>query len=262
MAYWQQVVDTRAQQGLKIGQEWYDQQGPEFRSKYSADMIGQYAGSKGYALGDAWQKYKGAQAPPSYDRVKLEDIGKLSTRLSYGTAWPGGSDSLKKVPGYQQLADYMGVKQINSPNEVKKALGILGATNNSWAVAQASRPNSGVANYNSLNDYLKVLGPGAASQSRAASAVGMPAGTGGNATTAATSSPVDSSPSAPEMPAMPAPPEFRFAPGGTGASVDAAATGFRRRKSSARSAGLTSKGTSQFKIAGQTARSSGLNIGV
>lgn len=66
----------------------------------------------------------------------------------------------------------------------------------------------------------------------------------------------------PEVPTMPDPPEFRYAPGGTGASVDAAATGFRRRKSSARTAGLTAKGTSQFKISGQTARSSGLNIGV
>jgi hypothetical protein len=51
-------------------------------------------------------------------------------------------------------------------------------------------------------------------------------------------------------------------PGGAGSYVDGNATGFRRRRSSARTAGLTSKGTSQFKIGGQTARSSGLNIGV
>lgn len=64
---------------------------------------------------------------------------------------------------------------------------------------------------------------------------------------------------------MPEAPEFasaQYMPGGTGSYVDGNATGFRRRRSSARISGLTSKGTSQFKIGGQTARSSGLNIGV
>jgi len=52
-----------------------------------------------------------------------------------------------------------------------------------------------------------------------------------------------------------------YVPGGSGSSVDMNAAGFRRRKSSARSSGLTTKGTSQFKINGQTSQSSGLNIG-
>jgi hypothetical protein len=52
-----------------------------------------------------------------------------------------------------------------------------------------------------------------------------------------------------------------FAPGGVGAGVDGNATGYRRKKSSGRMAGLTSKGTSQFKITGQSGKSSGLNIG-
>jgi hypothetical protein len=53
----------------------------------------------------------------------------------------------------------------------------------------------------------------------------------------------------------------KFAPGGVGAGVDGNAAGFRRKKSSARMAGLTSKGTGQFKITGQSGKSSGLNIG-
>lgn len=110
---------------------------------------------------------KAASSQPSsndkqnYARLDLADAGKLAQRLTIGNAFPGGAKSLQKLPGYQQLADYMGVKQINSPKEVKKALGILGGASNSWATAQASRPGSGVSNYNSLNDYLKVLGPGA-----------------------------------------------------------------------------------------------------
>jgi hypothetical protein len=64
------------------------------------------------------------------------------------------------------------------------------------------------------------------------------------------------------MPEATASSSTQYMPGGTGSYVDGNATGFRRRRSSARIAGLTSKGTSQFKIGGQTARSSGLNIGV
>ena len=49
--------------------------------------------------------------------------------------------------------------------------------------------------------------------------------------------------------------------GGPGSVLDGGATGFRRKRSSARMAGLTNKGTSQLKITGQTSKSSGLNIG-
>ena len=52
-----------------------------------------------------------------------------------------------------------------------------------------------------------------------------------------------------------------FSPGGSSAALDGGANGFRRRRSSARTNGLTSRGTSQFKIGGQGSRSSGLNIG-
>jgi hypothetical protein len=65
---------------------------------------------------------------------------------------------------------------------------------------------------------------------------------------------------APEIKFPEAPPQM-FAPGGAGAGVDGNAGGFRRKKSSGRMAGLTSKGTSQFKITGQSGKSSGLNIG-
>jgi hypothetical protein len=77
---------------------------------------------------------------------------------------------------------------------------------------------------------------------------GMGGGGGGDV------SPVD------PAPALAAPNTFR--PGGPGSFMSESATGFRRRRSSSRMAGLTNKGTSQFKIGGQTARSSGLNIGV
>jgi hypothetical protein len=62
----------------------------------------------------------------------------------------------------------------------------------------------------------------------------------------------------PEMPEAPAP---QYSAGGAGAEVGTNALGARRKKSSGRLAGLTSKGTSVFKIGGQSARSSGLNIG-
>jgi hypothetical protein len=60
-----------------------------------------------------------------------------------------------------------------------------------------------------------------------------------------------------------APPPPQFSPGGLGATVDGNASGFKRKKSSARMSGLTTKGTGRFKIGGgQSSSSSGLNIGV
>lgn len=61
----------------------------------------------------------------------------------------------------------------------------------------------------------------------------------------------------------PAPSEIAsFGPGGPNALLGGNALGFRRKRSSAQASGLSRAGTSQFKISGQTARSSGLNIGV
>ena len=53
-----------------------------------------------------------------------------------------------------------------------------------------------------------------------------------------------------------------FSPGGAGAMLDGSATSIRKNKSKARTAGLTTKGTSQFKISGQTSSSSGVNTGI
>jgi len=66
------------------------------------------------------------------------------------------------------------------------------------------------------------------------------------------------------MPPPPPPPPPEFTPGGVGSSLDSNAAGFRRKKSAARASGLTTKGTSRFKIGNgaQSYNSSGLNIGV
>ena len=80
----------------------------------------------------------------------------------------------------------------------------------------------------------------------------------GGTSTPAYQPPADTLPPDSRTPELP--PQM-FAPGGMGAGVDGNAAGFRRKKSSARMAGMTSKGTGQFKITGQSGKSSGLNIG-
>ena len=80
---------------------------------------------------------------------------------------------------------------------------------------------------------------------------------GGNTTETTTPTPE------PEIkPADLAPAPAMFMPGGAGTAVGGNAAGMRRKKSSGRLAGLTSKGPGQFKITGQSGKSSGLNIGV
>lgn len=65
----------------------------------------------------------------------------------------------------------------------------------------------------------------------------------------------------PEGPLLPAP-EQKFGMSGTDTAINDSVTSFRRKKSKARTLGLTSKGTSQFKIGGQSSRSSGVNLGI
>ena len=50
--------------------------------------------------------------------------------------------------------------------------------------------------------------------------------------------------------------------GGTGSTVDGGATSFRRKRSSARMAGLTSRGTGQFRNSLKVGSASGVNIGM
>jgi hypothetical protein len=49
---------------------------------------------------------------------------------------------------------------------------------------------------------------------------------------------------------------------GVDSAIGDSVTSFRRKKSKAKMSGLTSKGTSQFKIGGQSNKSSGLNLGI
>ena len=60
--------------------------------------------------------------------------------------------------------------------------------------------------------------------------------------------------------AAPADP-YMMGPGGMSSDLDGAAKGFRRNKSSARKAGMTTKGTGQFKISMAQGAKSGLNTG-
>jgi hypothetical protein len=62
--------------------------------------------------------------------------------------------------------------------------------------------------------------------------------------------------------AYPSPTAPTYSLPGNNESVDGNALGFRRKKSSAKMSGLTSKGTGQFRITGQSGQSSGLNIGI
>lgn len=86
--------------------------------------------------------------------------------------------------------------------------------------------------------------------------------------TISNSAPTTSTPTVTPTAALPAPaptpppPPPEYAPGGIGAALNNNSTGFRRKKSSSRESGSTTKGTSVFKISKNQTPSSGLNIGV
>lgn len=267
-ADWKSMIDSRVSSGGQLGLSYLQGLASQYGVPY--DQIVGFVNKSGYTLGEkaAAAAQPAAQAPAfnpgQYDSLKIKDAGVLekylNTQLNPADikSWQPGVNE-KNVPGLDMLADYMGVEKINSQKEIKQALNILGGMQSPLPAAKAKQ--AGITNYNSVNDYLKVMGGGIGSPSKASSASGSAidpsayggSGMGGGGMTDNYS---------PEMPTMPEAPEFKYTPGGPGASVDAGATGFRRKRSSARVAGLTTKGTGQFKITGQTAKSSGLNIGL
>jgi hypothetical protein len=163
-------------------------------------------------------------------------------------------------------AKALGIKKIDNPAELTRIDNYIAAfekTKTDPVYTQAAK-GLGIKDYNSVNDYAQVVnklsgGPAPKVATPAPAAPPPPP------TPAYTPKPLVAAPEEPPPPAavpLPPPPEQKFSPGGSSSELEGGAMGFRRKKSSARLAGLTTKGTSQFKINGQTAKSSGLNIGV
>lgn len=274
-AAWKTAIDGRVSSGGQLGLAYL--QGLASQYGIPLSRLTAFASKQGYQVGAKAQAATAPAAPaaPSapvtdYERVSLKDIGSLqsylASQLPYGSAGvntsaqsPFGARAAD-VPGLKQLSDFMGVKKINSEKEIRNALNILGGIQSPIPAALA--PRAGVTSYNSLNDYLKILGGGAmGSGSAGGGSNANPGGTQINPAGNSGGRGGRSDSYSPEIPTMPDPPEFQYTPGGPGASVDGSATSFRRKRSSARMAGLTTKGTGQFKISGQTSKSSGLNIG-
>lgn len=159
-----------------------------------------------------------------------------------------------------KIAQAIGLRSIDSANDWRQIDNYRTQFQRSQTdpLYRQTARNLGIQDYNSANDYRQVLNRLAGGPvNRPSSSTNTPSGPSGP------SQPAVQQPTTSNEVPPPSLPEPRFSPGGMGSDVDSgAANGFRRRKSSARIAGLTTKGTSQFKINGQSARSSGLNIGV
>jgi len=85
-------------------------------------------------------------------------------------------------------------------------------------------------------------------------------GTGGNAGGGNGGEDINQATNVPTQPEMT--PDPIAVSGGTGSSVDGGATSFRRKKSSGRSSGLTTRGTGQFRNSLKVGSASGVNIGM
>lgn len=235
---------------------------------YTLDQVGN-------AIGGGWKtewdklisspsdSSSSATSTPKYERATGKDVSELASAIGGTSLRIQMGAKVKDLKGYKQLADYMGVKNINSKREISRALSILGGFNDPYAAAVSA--SKGVNYYNSLNDYLRGLGP-SSSQSRQPSAVASttptPSAVGSGALPSYETTPLSMGSTTGSMPSTPTETATKFMPGGAGASVDGGALGFRRKKSSARAAGMTTKGTGQFKIASSLGKGTGLNIGV
>jgi hypothetical protein len=175
-AAWKINIDNRVASGQQLGLSYLQGLASQYGVPYS--QITGYIGKKGYTLGEkaaaaAAQPAAPAFNPGQYDSLKIKDAGALENYLKTQLnpadikSWQPGVTE-KNVPGLDMLADYMGVKNINSQKEIKQALNILGGMESPLPAAKAS--SAGITNYNSVNDYLKVLGGGVGAPAATAAA--------------------------------------------------------------------------------------------
>ena len=196
---------------------------------------------KGAATVKTWMGAKG--------HISGEDIPKM-------VAQGYSKDYLAKIAGSTTYARF-------GPNALQ-ALGVSTVYNydpsqyNKASAPFTAGPSNTIKGVSGKTSYSATRTPYSFSTAAPAPA----GGGGGTGTSSYNPTPLMVEGAAMPMPQIPEPEPQKFAPGGVGASIDTNAMGFRRKKSSARLAGLTSKGTSQFKISGQSAKSSGLNIGI
>lgn len=270
-ADWKSAIDSYVSGGGQLGLSYLQGLSSQYNVPYDTivgfiNKNGYKMGAKAAAAASTPTQTAPAFNPGNYDSFKLSGVSGLTDYLNSLNGKTLSGNALSIMAGHagaykpvlKMLSNYMGVKNINSKSEIKQALSILGGANNS--LAQAISPRAGIKSYDSLNDYLKVLGGGVGRSTSAATnpgqgaGMGTAAGGGAGKDTAA----MDSGYSyKPETITDPTPPQYT--PGGGNAALDGGATGMRARRSKWRTTGKTSKGTSNLKIMGQTGSSSGIN---
>lgn len=157
-AAWKAAIDQRVASGGQLGLSYLQGLASQYNIPYS--QITSFINKAGYSLGAK----AGAAATPTAptidttNRLAIGDIGKLEQALKIEQSGGYSRTPSEDMPGYRTLADYMGVNKINSESEIKRALQILGGATSPLAAAQAA--TRGITNYNSLNDYLQILGGG------------------------------------------------------------------------------------------------------
>ena len=240
-AAWKTAIDARVASGKKLGARFLQ----SLSQQYGVDSsrLAGFSAKNNYQLGPKAQgggaPTPTAAAPKDYERVDMKGIAELEKYLDGKVKIPTWKP-YKEPKGLKQLADYMGIKNLNSEKEYKNALRIVRGANSPFAAA--SSYGAGVRSYNSLNDYLTTLG-GAAPRPSAApaptpTAEPVPGGRSGDE--AYNPEPFPE----PELPEE----KPSFDNGGAGAGGEKNALSFRSNRSRWKRTGRVNKGTSNLKF--------------
>lgn len=273
-AQWKTDIDQRVASGGQLGLSYLQGLSTQYNVPY--DQITGFISKNGYTLGaKAQAAVTGGStgqtnepfSPGDYPKFSLEEVQGLTEYLNFQLN-PGSilsSNPLSIMGGDEKyadslamLADYMGIQKISSEAEINKALTILAGAND--PLAKSLSTTQGIQTYDSVNDYLKVLGGGVGApikntSSSSGSGYGAGSGSGAGALTAGTPTGGGDLGLPPEPPK----PEYQSA---RNADLSGNASGWRSRKSSWRTKGLATKGTSNLKIGPiSNAAGVGLNSG-
>ena len=238
-AEWKTAIDARVASGQKLGLKYLQ----SLSQQYGIDIsqLTAFTSKNNYQLGAKAQgggaQAQTAAAPKDYGRVDMKGVAELEKYLSGKVQTPTWSPRYEPE-GLKQLADYMGIKNLNSEKEYKNALRIVQGANSPFAAA--SSYGAGVKNYNSLNDYLTTLGGAAPRPSANPTPTTQAAPGGRNGGERYNPEPIPEEELPEEKPI--------YDNGGSGAGGEKNALSFRSNKSRWKQSGRANKGTSNLKF--------------
>lgn len=205
--------------------------------------------SKGSSWSDFGKVKLSSYSAPQYSKSSASN--NWNNLMSFARYRMGNKYSGSSSDAVNMAAKYLGINQVNKPEEMRRINDLLAGADSSWARAKAAK--SGIKKYDSYNDYFQLLGPSPNERNRG------PIGPAPSSSPSPGINSMEDEPLFPEI-TIKLPEEKPVPIMGVGEDLASTATGFKTRRSSRRMASSAAQGYGSMTIAPKNTYGVGLNV--